>query len=577
MRKKHYIFLLIFGILTSCLKDEYIIIDQDNTPPVVVSYVNSSLHGIVYGKKGIPLSGVEVRLGVNYQQTNQNGLYCFSNIPIAQEGEVVRFNKIGHVESYAFVKPVLNDLMTLSSSMVTPDATHRFANSDEISMPIGLDGKIEIAANAFLNEDGSDHQDDIIIEVIFYENICNANCYPVNLDINTSDQLRLKTDMIIGLNILSSSGGKLSLKDEYSVLVAFPSNRILTDELDLYEFDKSTLRWSENSSAIIKSQNNYILNEIPDFIAVGETKEYSWISGEIIDGYGAQHFKSYGIATSGSDGAVFDHAKSTSSGRMQIAWPINEPFKLWINNECGKALPELHFPATTKKRLDLGEINLGLNTGSSVIRGTIYNQYKIPVKNGMVKIIPKYGRPYYSNIDSTNGHYFTQLRGCGLSDYDFIVYDFDEMNFHQTTANVRSNGRGKYNCHTTQIMSNYLLVKFDDNNYLLDAPNLMLEGNKISFSYQPNLTNFQEAFVSLEMPSSKIANSSNGNFTFLSFDQNRCEIFFNSKTNGNAVFKITSVPVDSINNSFVGEVNINDYLDAAGVMHKVNIKFDISL
>ena len=266
--KKIIIYLLLVISFAACRKDK----DIENNEKIdfpTETYVNTTVKGIVFDSRGLPLEGVKVKVGSFSVLTDINGYFIMQDIKANKNGAVITASKSGYVTQAKSFYPQLNAASYFRFSLYY-NKNSIIVDSDNDNKNFGsVYANIKINNNAFV-VNGNTYKGKLVINP-FWTTLSDKNFKekmffaPVGYDKYFKIK-GLKSYGMIGLGLLDGEGKEkvelgegnyLVLKLKFFDIASLPP---LPEKVPVWYFDMEKGVWIEKYTAILDDdKTNYIV------------------------------------------------------------------------------------------------------------------------------------------------------------------------------------------------------------------------------------------------------------------------------------------------------------------------------
>ncbi|MFT4664646.1 MAG: hypothetical protein ACI9XB_001592 [Gammaproteobacteria bacterium] len=434
---KKIIFPLLVLLLafSACKKDE---ITDDTViinPPATV-FVSGSISGVVMDANHQPLAGASISVASSNVVSDENGVFLFRDIQLADRGALVTAEKDGYFYSAKFVRPTLNKMSFTKFKLTEKVLSGSFESTTGGTISTNGDATVSLPANGIKLENGGAYNGAVNVYAIWIDPTGEDLYLEMPGDLrgmNTTDeQVQLTSFGMIGVELEGNSGQALNLADGQTATIEMPIPSTLLGNapatIPLWHFDESSGIWVEEGEATLQG-NKY----------VGTVGHFSFwncdIPNDFIDLTGSVINEGGGIQnvlvqitdnTSGSSGYGYTNQDGIFNGFV----PNDVSLTITINDVCGNELYTAEIgPFSADVTLDPIVIN-NTNTTNITVSGSLEDCDMAAVTNGYVKM--EYDGAY-SIIPLNNDGTFSGTNNiCSATDVTLTGFDLTE--FKQSLA-----------------------------------------------------------------------------------------------------------------------------------------------
>lgn len=278
--------LVLMQLLGSCRKN----IDEITGGPEPVTFVKSTIFGIVTGSEGLPLDNVTVRSQEVTLSTDQNGYFNFQDLTVDSKGAVVTFESPGYFSLSKNILPNENDL-TAMTIQLTPRVASGSFQADLGGQFLFHDAEMDIPANSMVNEAGQPYPGPVSVFSYFLSPQSGEKDtrMPGNLmGIRENGQsVVLATFGILHFEFESITGEPLQLATGIRPTLKIPVDPLMLpvapSDMPSWQYDAEKGRWLEKGNASL--QGDHYLLEVDQAASwtVSIPFEHKTLSGQLFD------------------------------------------------------------------------------------------------------------------------------------------------------------------------------------------------------------------------------------------------------------------------------------------------------
>ncbi len=388
---------LVILCFSSCRKDA--VIDMKTTEKIDQIFITGDVNGLVIDNEGLPVPDATVRLGVEVSTTDENGIFRFSDVQLANLGSYVSVEKNGYFHSGKNI--FASEAADYRSQIVlTPyKETTSFSSMNGVEFLMNEGAKINIPSSG-LALDGQAYVGEVSLFAAWLDpsDAESFETMPGDLtgskaedDTPFDDPIySLSTFGMLAVDMFTPAGERLQIAEDSEATVTFPIptslDNIAEDEIDLWHFDEVQGIWILEGTAT-KVGTNY----------EATVTHFSWWNCDVASSTGTLCVNF--LNRDGSPFNVSNVSLQLSSGQFGTASsflnnqavfcgliPLGFDMELSLVNSCGETLyTETIGPFTeTTNSIEIQLNNDLLNIKTIV--GTLFDCNNDPVSNGYVKI-----------------------------------------------------------------------------------------------------------------------------------------------------------------------------------------------
>jgi len=261
----NFLFLLALLVVCSCNSDlDEEPIDSIKEIPEVI--VTASINGSVVNEAGDPMGDVAVYVRGNSTETDDYGIFSFSNIELDQNGALVSVKKEGYFNNTKVVLTNENNITTAKIMLIEKKITSSFNASSGGTSTTSDGAKVVFPANAIKTESGGLYSGNVNVYTTWLDPTSDDLSLRMPGDLRGSnvenEAVKLVTYGMIGVELESDSGEALNIADGQTATIEIPVPSSLLSSapttIPLWHFDEVTGYWMEDGEATLSSNNTYV-------------------------------------------------------------------------------------------------------------------------------------------------------------------------------------------------------------------------------------------------------------------------------------------------------------------------------
>ncbi len=462
-------------LLSACRKD----FDTTTITTDPVKFIQTSIHGAIYGPNNEPIMNAIVKKGNLQAVTDSNGYFFLLPSPCDQNGVPVQISANGYFSITKTVTPNAKGGTPLFAKL-----TPRILNA---TIPSGQGGVVEFQGasvkfpeNGFVTSSGQPYSGPVQV----YATFLNPNDQdmqdrmPGNLTAIRTDGSAavLATFGMIGVELRSPAGAELNLAPGQEAEITIPLSTAYANaapsEIPLWHFDDTSGKWREEGKAILQG-NKY----------VGKVSHFSFwncdipfeairLSGTITDNDGnpvqsaiVKLTAESGTATGLPPGSMA-YAITNQEGSFSGFVPANTELLLEVRSQCNTVIHSQNIGSLSSNTV-LPNISVQSDVHLQSVEGLLVNCDLEPlIPPAYVKI--NIGNEVYFIIPDENGVVQAVLITCQES--TLTVTGFDPVNRRQSQSvdfSILSGGRilNFGQIQTCDLVEEYIHVEIDGFSY----------------------------------------------------------------------------------------------------------------
>jgi len=440
---------------SSCRKDA--VIDMKTTDKIDQIFITGDVNGLVIDNEGVPVPDATVSLGIEETTSDENGIFRFSDVQLANLGSYVSVEKNGyfHGGKNIFASEVADYRSQIVLTPYKESTSFSSMNGVEFFMTDGA--KISIPSSG-LALNGQTYIGDVSLFAAWLDPSDAASFETMPGDLTGSKAeddtpfddpiYSLSTFGMIAVDMFTSTGERLQIAENIEATVNFPIptslDNIAEDEIDLWHFDEAQGIWMLEGTAT-KVGANY----------EATVSHFSWWNCDVASSTGTLCVNF--LNRDGSPFNVSNVSLQLSSGQFGTASsflnnqsvfcgliPLNAAIELSLVNSCGEELyVESIGPFTeTSNSIEIQLNNDLLNI--KTIAGTLFDCNNDPVSSGYIKVESQQQNSIV--FVENDGSYQISYVKCESSsnEIDLVGVDFDASQQNTETL-ILVDGQDFYN------------------------------------------------------------------------------------------------------------------------------------
>jgi len=435
LNQLNIILLLTLMMFTACRKDE-IIDDVIIINPTPTEIIEGSISGLVMDTDGQPLADVNIQVGTNNTETDENGFFIFNSISMPETGALVIAQKNGYFYNSKMVRPNLNNLAHTRFKMITQTLTDSFQSNEGGVVSTNGGAKVSIPANGVQLENGGTYSGNVNVYATWLDPTADDLSLIMPGDLRAIDsnqeQVQLATFGMIGVELEGDNVEALNIAAGQTATIELPVPADILSEapstIPLWHFNEATGVWEEDGEATLQND-----------VYIGTVSHFSYWNCDVpfplIDLTGSVIYKGEGYEdllveitnySSGSSGYSYTDENGFFNGFV----PANETLFITIKNACGEIIySDVIGPFSEDTILDPIDIT---NSGFNILQitGSLEDCDEMVVSNGYVKIT--YENAFTLIPVNTDGTFSGTIGIC--SGTEVIVQGYNNDDFKESVA-----------------------------------------------------------------------------------------------------------------------------------------------
>lgn len=435
--KKNYIYLALsfFILISGCSKD----INQS----ITISEFEHSAKLIednfvigVYSEEGEPIYNAIITINKNTYHTDNNGLHFFQKIELLSSGTLVKIESPGYFTSLKRLYPGKRTLEVRMKSLGPP----AFLDNNTGGTIKIQDLEYNFPSNSLTTIDGKLYQGQVSIYSSFLD---GSEQNKINqfgpgdqrgIDLSNSPKA-LSTYGMFETKLIGSNGEELKVKEGVQVLIRIP----LKDEIEskasnittTWYFDEALGVWREDAKA--QKVNNFYEFSVTHFTWWTCAKAFEWVTLKLrcIDQNGNPVPNIFIAITLAEDSSFCSGGITGLDGMVSGIIPKDKNLVAKFYFDCKCILNELkEIPISESSNdIDLGDIQLELKSGNTIIQGQIFDCIGAPASNKLVRLMITDGfMSHYEYVTSDNEGNYKFEYPCSLAGLYAILKGIDLEN-----------------------------------------------------------------------------------------------------------------------------------------------------
>lgn len=431
------IFLLAVITISACRKDIDGEVESITIEPNIPILHDSGLGGLVINENGEPIADASI-IYLDYEtNTDKNGYFYFQNVPINENGNLLKIVKNGFFNGYRFYYPTDSNDSYSKTILIEKQSVGNFnaSNGGEVNF-----GSVNLSfpANAIRYESSGNSYDGTVDVLAHYYDPSSSTLglsMPGDLSGVDSESMavQLATYGMMAVELVSPNGEKLNLNSESKAIMNMDVPDLLESNapglIPLWSLDEVSGFWKEDGSATL--QDGEYVGEISHFSFWNCDAPFPLIRLEgtivTVDNVGLSN--SLICISVANNQAVTRSSHTDSRGSFNGKVPKGEALILRVKNDCGEVVYQLDLPPM-EEDTDVGNINIG-SVGEGLISGRIVCN-GVPISNGYVTIKELSSGQFYVAHAAQDGTFEFARLYCADGEIEVNGFDLD----NQTTSDT---------------------------------------------------------------------------------------------------------------------------------------------
>ncbi len=210
---------------SSCKKDEITDETVIINPPATV-FVSGSISGVVLDANHQPLLGANVSVGSSTVISDENGVFIFRDIQLADRGALVTAEKEGYFYNAKFVRPTLNKMSFTKFKLTEKALSGSFESTLGGTITTNGNAKVSLPANGIKMENGGAYNGEVNVYATWIDPTGEDLYLEMPGDLRgmntTEEQVQLTSYGMIGVELEDNSGQALNLADGQTATIEMP-------------------------------------------------------------------------------------------------------------------------------------------------------------------------------------------------------------------------------------------------------------------------------------------------------------------------------------------------------------------
>jgi len=265
MKKLIWVFVISLGLL-SCKNDDDFI-GNINTPVASVTdeefaqdnfgnSINTNFIGRIVNQDGNKLKDVQVTIGNQTTLTDHNGVFVLNNVSVYEKFAFIKATKNGYIQGSRSIVPTPNGTNDVQITLLEKNiiATVNSGEASEVSLPNGA--KVSFQGD-FIDGLGNPYSGQVAVSVHYLQpNQTSTFAQMPGMLFGQRENgaaSSMETYGMLGVNLFSSNGEQLNIKETSPAIVRFPvatSTPNAPEVINLWFFDELTGYWKEQGQAL---------------------------------------------------------------------------------------------------------------------------------------------------------------------------------------------------------------------------------------------------------------------------------------------------------------------------------------
>lgn len=459
--KNLFILLITVIVITSCKKDDEIIINQEDTKqedtkqedpkqeepvtdeefamanfgnPIITNFI-----GRAVDETGKQLKDVQITIGNKTVITDHNGVFVLNDASVYEKFAYVKANKEGFIAGSRTLVPTSmgnNDIqITLLKKNIV--GTISSGESSEVSMP---NGSAVSFGGDFVDDSGNPYSGQVEVSMHYLEPNKGTTFLqmPGMLFGQREDGSvsAMETYGMLAVNLFSPSGEELNISEDSLATLSFPISTTTLNketEIPLWYFDEVTGYWKEQGIAI-KEGNKYIA-KVSHFTWWNCDYPLGAIKGCIrLLEANDKVLSNYYLEVIRSNNQKIFTGYVNNEGEECGYFPKDEEFVIKVYDKCSKDNPDVIYekkvgPFVSETNIDI-TVPLAGDAIITKLKATLNDCNNNPITKGYVAIFQDEADFNSNNIIVVNiidGQLDHDIVGCEGVNYKMLITDFNSI------------------------------------------------------------------------------------------------------------------------------------------------------
>lgn len=438
-----FFLLLISLAMVSCRKDEDIQKkDIIINPPVTL--VESSLFGQVLDENGNPLEGALVITGTTNTETDENGVFQFTDVMMNSYGQLVTASYEGYFLGAKMVEARLATKHYTQFNLIKKNSIGVLSAATGGTVSSGDGVLIDFPANVIKDANDNVYAGNMVVYTSFIDpasdNILETMPGDLRAVNEDSEFVQLETYGMIAVELEDGSGNPLQIMDDKEATIEIPLSAnlaaIAPSTIPLWHFDEGSGYWVQEGEAVLTG-DKYV-GKVGHFSFWNCDYPYDLVqlSGSVVDGNG-NGVAYMTVEAELTNGNGVGYAYTDENGDFGGKVPANEEMVIKVYEySCGNntTLYEATVgPFSTDT--DLGDLVIDPSETSALhITASILDCAMNVVVNGYLKVEANGTKIITAD---ENGMIDATIIVCDATSMDVTAYDTDALKKSSTqTYNI---------------------------------------------------------------------------------------------------------------------------------------------
>lgn len=501
--------LLLFSavMLTSCKKDVTEFNPSEITPPDFSKMVNSDFAGTVVDEAGLPLQNVEITIGSELTETDENGVFIIKNARVSARKAFVKASKSGYFHGSRTMFAENGKLHFAKIQLLEKENVGNFETASGGTINF-QDAELVFPANGIKLKDGGNYagQVNVFAKYLSPDDDRRDSKMPGDLrGINTKgEEIVMATFGMTAVELIGAGGEELQVADGMEVGISTPLPAsfasLAPSTIPLWFFDENDGLWKEEGVAELQGDRY-----------VGSVAHFTWwnndfpydavdVKGKIVDEDGNPlagvhvNIRVVGDSYGG-------HGRTNADGVFCGGMPKGRELELTIVGEgdCFNWNQPIFSQVigTFTENTTLPTITVTVSSGTAKkakISGRLVDCDGNPVTEGYVQ--GKYGREDFQlYIDNPNGTFEVSLIYCDdPNDFEIKGYDLKNALQSEQLFFLQNDNVVVGDLKTCDQFEEFIKYNLDGNDFTIPGKSIYGGPRWTSFSsFLTNTTNIEMA------------------------------------------------------------------------------------
>lgn len=408
-------------------------------PPITL--VESSLIGQVVDENGNALEGVYMLNGNHSTETDENGVFLFTDVMMNEYGQLITAEEDGYFLGAKMVEPRVGSQNFTQFILMTKESIGTISSETGGNVSSAEGVQISFPANGIKDANDNIYSGTVQVYAKFLDpraddlnGIMPGDLRAVNAE---SDFVQLETYGMIAVELEDPAGNALNLADDTEATIEIPLSTelagIAPQTIPLWHFDEANGYWVEEGEATL-SGDKYV-GTVSHFSFWNCDYPYPLVqlSGNVVDGNG-NGLSYLTVQATLTNGNSTGYAYTDDAGHYEGKVPQGEEMTISVYEwNCGNSI--ILYEATVgpfNVDTELGDIVVDVTTVSSIdITASLVDCDMVAVSNGYLKIELNGEKILPTDANGmVSGTYFT----CDATSMDATGYNPDALKKSVTTT-----------------------------------------------------------------------------------------------------------------------------------------------